>query len=386
MANPPTTANTQLRGVGCHAALSSSSPSLPPAPAVTVTVGRASKVWVVTRPVAQSRSKSGHEVMVCDVSILALARVTGHSVGARSNSGNILISAVGSLGEMNLLVIPVKDKVSSTEERIAKNLLVGGRNETDITRARTKLQNEIAEGDFDDLVAKAKINGSVDIAVLTTGHVKALTVILGAELFQDRASDGHIERKHTTVDKALVSHGGKQQAVRLLAIKSSAQIRRKAQDALRDTVALHQHTKRLVLQLRVSKGQGICEVFDCGRKKVLVLKSHSYRLAITVLALAVLLLLLPRSLNSPHVHRKIALPSLRSGEAHGIHTSERSGHGTYRRPPHDVFFCGVEKSKYKQIRPLQPNKERDFTGKHLARGREYSSSLKYDMGVLSGVS
>ncbi|KAI6763520.1 hypothetical protein HG531_012908 [Fusarium graminearum] len=178
----------------------------------------------------------------CDIGTLALARLTGHSVRTGTNSNNILIAAIGGLSKMNLLIVPIKNKVSSAP----------------------KLKDKVSESNLDDLVAETKVNGGIEFPILAIGHVKALAIVLSTKFLQNRvkhdigvsswhtnvgssAIDCHpeavqladvlasvnaaidksafgivgmsqIKRKYATVDKTLVGHRGEQQTVRLIAV------------------------------------------------------------------------------------------------------------------------------------------------------------------------
>jgi hypothetical protein len=120
------------------------------------------------------------------ITLFALALLIGDSILSRSNNHDILVTTVGSLRNVHLLVVPVKDKVSSPEDGVAENLLVGGDDDADVTLCVTHLDDEIAEGNTDNLVAKAKVGCGVAIPVVTIGDVEALTVVLHIKHLKNR--------------------------------------------------------------------------------------------------------------------------------------------------------------------------------------------------------
>jgi hypothetical protein len=104
---------------------------------------------------------------------------------------------------MDLLVIPIEDEVSGSQNRVTKNLLVAGRYKTNVARSRSKLKNKVAEGNFNDFIAKPKINRAIEVAVFTVGHVKTLTIVLSIESLQDWSRDRHV---HAGESRSRVEH------------------------------------------------------------------------------------------------------------------------------------------------------------------------------------
>lgn len=92
---------------------------------------------------------------------------------------------------MNLLVIPIKNKVSRTENGVSQNLLPCRDDETNVAVILvSQIEDEVAKGDAHNLTTETKVDSTVALAVRALGHVETLAVVLGVELLEDGKGSG----------------------------------------------------------------------------------------------------------------------------------------------------------------------------------------------------